>query len=535
VSLRTRLLLALGAVSLVALVVADVVTYQELRSFMYQGVDQSLELAHRPFEQALGSVGPIGQHHLPPPQAADGTGALPGGGFQGFGTTSFCQTFTSVRGLDPGTFVEVRTAGGRVIDHCAVPLMPGTRAATPVLASKITGFSSNAADFGEETVYLTAPSTSGASSPFRVRASVLSSGPYKGDQLVVAVPIAGTVSTLARLRDIEIFVTSGALAAAALLGWWLVRVGMRPLRAVERTADAIADGELEQRVPGDRAKTEVGRLARALNVMLGRIEQAFVQRDRTEAELRDSEARMRQFVADASHELRTPLAAVSAYAELFERGASKRPEDLGRVMEGIRNETSRMGHLVDDLLLLARLDEGRPLERMPVELVELASESVRTSATVGPSWPVVLEATEPVEVEGDRARLRQVLDNLLANLRAHTPAGTSAVVGIGREGAEAIVTVSDDGPGLSPTEAAKVFKRFYRADPSRSRSQGGAGLGLSIVDSIVRAHGGTIEAAARPVAGLVFTVRLPLAQEPAEPLSTVEDRNGLPRTTGALP
>ena len=177
--------------------------------------------------------------------------------------------------------------------------------------------------------------------------------------------------------------TAAALLAAGLLGWWLVRVGLRPLRAMERSADAIAAGELDQRVAGENERTEVGRLARALNVMLARIQSAFAERDATERDLRASEERMRHFVADASHELRTPLAAVSAYAELFERGADHNEADLGRVMSGIRAESGRMKALVEDLLLLARLDEGRPIEREPVELVGLAAEAAQTAQTIG--------------------------------------------------------------------------------------------------------------------------------------------------------
>ncbi len=220
---------------------------------------------------------------------------------------------------------------------------------------------------------------------------------------------------------------------------------------------------------------------------------------------------MRQFVADASHELRTPLTAVSAYAELFEQGASTRVEDLDRVMQGIRSETARMGHLVEDLLLLARLDEGRPLEREEVELVGVTAEAVQTATTVGPQWPVRLVARQPVEIVGDRMRIRQVLDNLLANVRTHCPEGTSTVVTVEREDHDAVISVRDDGPGLSAEDAARVFERFFRADASRSRRFGGAGLGLSIVASIAKAHGGTVMAAPAPDRGTLFTVRLPLS------------------------
>jgi len=541
VSLRTRLLLAVAAVALIALVIADEVTYQELRSFLDNKIDQSLEQSHRPIESALGS-GPIGAPPgggggggQPVPQPAGATSsdhAVPSAG--GPATTAAaaatataavpsCQGFAGLSAgllhqLPPASFVEVRSAANVALCTYSAPAEFGSGdTGSPTLPRRITGFTANAADFHEPTVYFTADDREGDDAQFRIRASVLERGPYSGGQLIVGVSLQSTVGTLDRLVAVELAVTAAALAAALLLGWWLVRVGLRPLRAVEGTAEAIARGELAQRVPGAEARTEVGRLARALNVMLGRIEGAFAQRDATEGELRDSEARMRRFVADASHELRTPLTAVSAYAELFEQGAGAHPEDLERVMLGIRSETARMGHLVEDLLLLARLDEGRPLARDEVELVGVAAEAVQTATTVGPEWPVQLVAREPVEIVGDGMRLRQVLDNLLGNVRTHCPPGTSTTVAVTRQGDEAVVTVSDDGPGLTPDQAARVFERFYRADVSRSRLHGGAGLGLSIVASIVRAHEGTVVAGPGTAGGTVFTIRLPRLGPEGEP------------------
>src|SRR5205807_3720497 len=347
---------------------------------------------------------------------------------------------------------------------------------------------------------------------FRVRVGQLGDG----GQLILALPLGGTSATLHRLLAIELAVTGGALAAAVGLGWWLVRAGMRPLASVKRTAAAIAEGQLDQRVPGEDARTEVGEVARALNTMLGGIEAAFAQRDATEE-------RLRRFIADASHELRTPLAAVTAYAEMFDRAATDHPEDLGRVIGGIQAESGRMGHLVEDLLLLARLDEGRPLERRPVELVAVAADAVAAARAVGPEWPTELRAERPVDVVGDGARLRQVLDNLLANVRAHTPAGTTARVTVSEDGDEALVEVADDGPGLTAEEASRVFERFYRADPSRSRHHGGTRLALGIVAAIVAAHGGEVDVAAAPGRGTTFLVHLPLDgpgedQEAAETL-----------------
>ncbi|HVA04173.1 MAG TPA: HAMP domain-containing sensor histidine kinase [Acidimicrobiales bacterium] len=538
-SLRLRLLLAVGAVALTALAIADVVTYQELRSFLYNRIDQSMEQSHIAIEGALGSRSrrALGRGAFPSSDgnAPNNAGGLPPSLPPTLPTTTSPASSTSkpaneassqpptcngfaglsedlLRELDPGTFIEVRSASNAILCRSMQPApLGGSESADPTLPTRITGFVSDTADFHEPTVYFTS-----ADSQYRLRVSVLSGGPYSGGQLVIGLPVGSTISTLDRLVAVELAVSGAALLAALLLGWWLVRVSFRPLRTVEATAEAIARGELAERVPGDEARTEVGRLARAINVMLGRIERAFAQRDATEQDLRASEARMRQFVADASHELRTPLTAVSAYAELFEQGAATRADDLKRVMHGIRSETARMGSLVEDLLLLARLDEGRPLEREEVELLGVAAEAVQTASTVGPQWPVRLVASHPVEIVGDRMRLRQVLDNLLANVRTHCPAGTRTVVTVDTDHHDAVISVADDGPGLSTEEATRVFERFFRADPSRSRGMGGAGLGLSIVASITHAHSGTVTASSGSDGGTVFTVRLPLSGAPEQ-------------------
>ena len=446
-SLRARLLLAVGAVALVALVVADVATYSALRAFLYQRVDQSLE----------GAMNSVTRRGPPVGDEPPGPGSA--------------------------TYVERRFPDGRVITF------PGHRPGGEEFAPRL-----------PTNVAYDQPIRNITVGNARARVAQL----QDGGQVVVALPLNDTRATLNRLLGVEILVTLGALGAAAALGWSLVRVGLRPLADVEETAVAIAGGDLDRRVPGDDAPTEVGRLARAVNVMLERIQDAFRQRDTTEA-------RLRRFVADASHELRTPVAAVAAYAELFERGANDRPDDLGRVMAGIRTETARMGELVEDLLLLARLDEGRPLEREPVDLVALAGDAVDAAMTVGPAWPVRLDAAGPVEVIGDQARLRQVLDNLLGNVRSHTPPGTSAVVAITRGPDDVVVTVSDTGPGMDEEQRGRAFERFYRGEASRTRTEGGggAGLGLAIVAAIVAAHGGTVDVSAPPDGGTTFTVRLP--------------------------
>jgi two-component system OmpR family sensor kinase len=321
---------------------------------------------------------------------------------------------------------------------------------------------------------------------------------------LVALPLDDVQSTLHRLVVIEVVVTGAVLLGAVLLGLWLVRVGLRPLRGIEGAAANIAGGELNRRVPQGDERTEVGRLSMALNTMLQRIEDAFTKQQA-------SEERLRRFVADASHELRTPVSAVGAYAELFERGAQQRPDDLARVLRGVRVETARMQALIEDLLLLTRLDEGRPLERQPVELVALSGEAVEAAQLIGGEWPVTIEADEPVEGTGDRMALREVLDNLLANVRTHTPPGTRSAVRVRARDGEAVLEVADEGPGLADEDAARVFERFYRADPSRARDRGGTGLGLAVVAALAAAHGGRVELDTGPGQGATFRVRLPLA------------------------
>ena len=295
-----------------------------------------------------------------------------------------------------------------------------------------------------------------------------------------------------------------------------MRVGLRPLGRIEHTAAAIAGGDLSQRVENDDPRTEVGRLGGALNTMLGQIEEAFDERTA-------SENRLRRFIADASHELRTPLAAVRAYAELFDRGARERPEDLERSMNGIQRESRRMGLLVDDLLLLARLDQGRPLERKPVELEDVARDAVEAARTLDPGREIELDAPVAVEVQGDRERLRQILDNLLANVRAHTPAGSAATVRVLNGGDSAVIEVADAGPGLSDEQLSHAFERFYRGDASRSRDAGGAGLGLAIISAIAESHGGSatvVNKGRNGGHGLTVRVVIPLA---AAPLAAVPD------------
>jgi two-component system, OmpR family, sensor kinase len=507
-SLRTRLLIAIGIIALVALIIADVVTYSSLESFLYQRVDQQLAQSQGRYVQEASSS--FGLVCIKPGQFAPGNGEPGSGAGSPFTPPSF-----------QASAAEVRSLSGQVINGQSCPAYVNSKAFTPQLPKTIAGLSTNPG----HTVYFNAAATLADGPVFRVAASTLANG----NVLIVAQPLGDIGSTLHHLLLVELAVTGGAVVLALIGGLWLVRIGLRPLRDMERSAESIADGNLTERVPGENDTTEVGRLARTLNVMLSRIETAFTARLASERRLRASERQLRQFVADASHELRTPIAAISAYAELFGRGASEQKEDLERLMGGIRSETTRMEHLVADLLLLARLDEGRPMENRAVELVALCAEAVQTASTVGPEWPLTFEASEPVEILGDATSLRQVIDNLLGNIRAHTPPGTTGRVRVVRDGAAAVITVTDNGPGMGPEEAEHVFERFYRSDPSRSRTHGGAGLGLSIVSAIVTAHGGTVSATGSAGAGTTFTVRLPLtppAVDPAPEAHTDTSPNG---------
>ncbi|GAA2846910.1 hypothetical protein GCM10010517_03700 [Streptosporangium fragile] len=327
--------------------------------------------------------------------------------------------------------------------------------------------------------------------------------------------VAASDELTERVAWVMIGSSAAALVCLTLLAAHLIRRGLRPLDRIVETAAAIGEGNLDRRIEAAPATSEVGRLGHALNQMLAQIEEAFREREA-------SEDRLRRFVADASHELRTPIASIRGYAELFRRGAATRPEDLAKAMSRIEAEATRMGSLVDEMLLLARLDTGRPLERAPVELTALAADAVADILAIEPLRPLSLEYDGPVEVSGDAARIRQVVGNLLANVLSHTPEGTPAVVRIRADGEHAVIEVADEGPGLTDEQSALVFERFYRADHTHNgvRRQAGAGLGLSIVAAVAAAHGGDAAVTSRPGAGATFRVRLP-RRRPAAPAREV--------------
>jgi len=471
---------------LCGLVAADVATYHALRSFLMHRVDDQLDAAHRSVERALFTRGGV------------------------FANEALRQLGT----VAPGVYVQVRDSDEQVL-VTAEGVARDATAYTPKLPAKVlslvksdnVGAAQPSGGVGpgnpnEPATLLTVGSTQSGGPRYRVRVSSLAGN----GALVVALPLEETTNTLHQLLRIEMLVTAGVLVIAVGIGLWLVRLGLRPLADIEATAVAITEGDFGQRVPHTDDRTEVGRLGGALNVMLDTISES-------EQAARASEERMRRFVGDASHELRTPVAAVRAYAELYRMGASSHPEDLARLLSRIELEAERMGVLVNDLLLLARLDEGRPLERREVDLGRLTADAVDAARVVDPERTVSLDVAGSVEVRGDPGRLRQVVDNLLANVRAHTPSGAPADVKVWAEGGQGVVEVADRGPGLSDGDAQHIFERFYRADPARSRDSGGVGLGLSIVGAIATAHGGTASARPRDGGGAVFRVAVPLVPD----------------------
>ena len=363
----------------------------------------------------------------------------------------------------------------------------------------------------------------------------LASAPLpEGYTLVVGEDQGRDQEAIGRLVRIEVFVGLAVLATLGIAGYLLVRNSLRPLAEVERTAQAIAAGDLSQRVPEGDQRTEVGRLSTALNGMLARIESAFRAQQASEAEARGSEEKMRRFVADASHELRTPLTSIRGFAELYRQGAVGSDEEVARLMSRIEAEGSRMGVLVEDLLLLARLDQRRPLSLTPVDLAAIAGDAVHDARAVQPDRPITLHLDESLTdvpvVLGDEGRLRQVVGNLVTNALTHTPPGTRVGVSIGQDadGDVLLLRVSDEGPGMDAADAARAFERFYRADTSRTRSgdgaeAGGSGLGLAIVASLVAAHGGTIALDTAPGRGATFTVGLHRGGPPALPAGTAAD------------
>lgn len=472
-SLQRRLVVALVALLAVLSVVVGAVSVLALRESLMQRLDQQVRAELRLVENAL-----AGQ---------------PGG--QGG------------QGDPPGSRASVRLV---LVDDLVVyqEHVDAERVSTALTAEQQRQLVADARDGMPVTVELT------GLGEFRVATDARGAV-----RVVVGLSTDEVSATIGNLIAIFALVTLAALVAAALAGALVVRLALRPLGRVAATATRVSElpldkGEvaLAERLPeaDTDPRTEVGRVGSAFNRMLGHVEDALVARQR-------SEDRVRQFVADASHELRTPLASIRGYSELTRRGGHELPDDVARALGRIESESVRMTSLVEDLLLLARLDAGPALVLGEVDLVPLVADAVGDAHAAGPDHEWGLDAPgEPLVVRGDGGRLQQVVANLLANARAHTPEGTSVQVGLARAGGQAVLTVTDDGPGIPAELQPVLFERFARGDGSRSRATGSTGLGLAIVAAVVEAHHGTVEAESEP-GRTRFTVRLPLSGAFAEP------------------
>jgi len=448
VSLRARVLLGMAAIAVVLVVSALAIT-RTTRDHLLNQVDDQLQAAL--------------------PRVSDGP---PGGG----PTPRLSQLYVGRLGRD-GQLVTV-----------LLPDLEGDTAPTPQLDRADVA----ALDAG-------AIVTVGSDGDIRYR--VIGRTVRGGALGVVGLSLEDLDAAVRRLVVVEGMAVTSILAVLGLVTWWVVRLGVRPIQQMTATASAIAGGDLSLRVPPAEAGTEAGELSTAINGMLGHIESAFDER-------RAADARLRQFVADASHELRTPVTTVRGYAELYRAGALAARPALDDAMARTEAEAVRMGALVEDMLQLARLEQGRPLEQAAVDLARLAADAVADAQAVAPDRRVDLHAPEPAVVRGDEGRLRQVLANLVGNALVHAPDAAVAVT-LRTDEDEVVVEVRDDGPGMSAEDASRAFERFYRADASRSRHHGGSGLGLAIVDATVRAHGGTAAITSAPGQGTTVTVRLP--------------------------
>ena len=354
--------------------------------------------------------------------------------------------------------------------------------------------------------------------------------------MIIGLDVSSVYTTIQQLTGVDVVVSIVILSVLALVGFAVVQTNLRPLVDIEETAGEIAAGHLNRRVPERDPRTEIGSLGRSLNIMLSQIETAFHAREESEEAAHHSEERMRRFIADASHELRTPLTAIRGFAEYYrQRGGigignghggsgGLTPDDLERIMLRVEKEAARMGVLVEDLLVLARLDQQRPLARQPVDLLTLAADAVGDARLLAPARDIDL-AVQPGAaflVIGDEPKLRQVIGNLMSNALTHTPEGTPIQVAIGSGVLDprassptpaVLLDVVDHGPGLSPEQASRVFERFYRADQARTRATGGSGLGLAIVDALVTAQGGIASVDTAEGQGARFRIALPLAPE----------------------
>ena len=462
-SLGGRLLIGVIALAVVGLLVSDVATYKSLESFLVGRIDAQLGTGHTEATRQLGGPG-----------QDDRQSSFP-----------------------VGTVAErVRPDGTVVGDSVTYPYGSTPSSARPILPKPLP----SAGDENPVEPY-TVPGTDGVS---QFRVTDWPERFFNGDYVVLAIPMTDVQTTLNQLLLLEAVVTGLVVLAMAGLSWLIIQLGLRPLRRMGSTAGEIAAGDYSRRVEPATPKTEIGRLGLALNGMLAQIEAAFAQRTA-------SERRLRRFIADASHELRTPLTSIRGYSEMLRRGASESPEDAALARRRIEEESVRMSALVDDMLLIARLDQGRPLEAKPVDLQAIARDAADDARAVAPQRQISVEAPGTVMVTGDDTRLRQVVGNLVRNALVHTPSASPIDIAVTTRNGTAQLSVADHGTGLPTEDRDRIFEPFYRADPSRSRDSGGAGLGLSIVNAVVTAHGGRVSVRDTAGGGATFEVELPLA------------------------
>ena len=484
-TLRRRLIATMVLLVAVGLAAVDVVTLSSLHSYLYGRVDAQLDASSDLVQQFVLHT----DERDKPIDVAE------------------IQTRVS-----PDVYVEVLDAGGQVVvsrpsgtkaQADPPPRLPSPLPVRPALSAD--ALSRRHGSYLPDADAVNVQSTVRNGPEYRLQAS-----PLPGGTLVVATRLDSTNATLASLRDIEVAVSLSVVVALLVLMTLLIRRGLRPLEVMTEEADTIAAGDLSRRVVPSDPDTEIGRLGRALNGMLGQIEAAFAQRTM-------SEDRLRRFLADASHELRTPLTSIRGYAELLRKGAFRHESDRQRALSRIEAEATRMGDLVEDLLTLARLGEGPEPERTRVDLVPVVRNAVADARAVDASRTITMHAALPVPVAGDEHRLEQLIHNLLGNALTHTPPGTPVSVQVIAEGDRAVLRVSDRGPGMDVEQASRIFDRFYRGDATRA--DGGSGLGLFIVAAVARGLGGHVSVDTAVGEGATFEVVLPLygSGEAADP------------------
>ena len=482
-SLRSRLTLGIVLLTAFGFLLSSIVVKSALEGYLVGQVDkQLLTLSNTALPQIAESGIVQDQDDLSEPRR-EGRERAEGEAPRPRGPLSRIPTTFSVTVLDADGFVTGELGG----DLNAAPI-----------ADFLVGFDlEEVAEHQGE-----AFTVEGGRNNFRAVAVAL---PNNSGSIVAAQSLDDLNKTVGQLGVFFFLIGLALLTLIAIASRLVIKIGMRPLEDVEATAEQIAAGDLSARMPDANPHTEVGRLVTSLNSMLGRIEQSFAARV-------ESENKLRRFVADASHELRTPLTAIRGFSELYRQGAVSGEEPTRELVGRIEGESIRMGALVEDLLLLARLDQAREMESKPVDLEDVVESAVASARAAGPDHKVSFTPTgEELFALGDEARIHQVVANLLANARAHTPAGTKITVEIQQDSDGIRIAVSDNGPGLSAEDQAKIFERFYRADTSRVRVDGeGSGLGLSIVDAVMKAHGGSVSVQSELGKGATFTLFFPL-------------------------